>query len=153
MFCHRYAYQIVLQAREMLRAMPSLVDITVPNGEYFTVCGDVHGQVGIFSLFLFYTRRFCYSHLILTSFCYCLDRIYAEELPKNILHYFEISVLKNILKCYFLFLLMPGVLLHHKNFKLSRNVLLLDGLHVQLQGAHLAPGSTSVALFTHSISP
>ncbi|WOL12397.1 hypothetical protein Cni_G21164 [Canna indica] len=40
----RYAYQIVLQARETLRAMPSLVDITVPNGHHFTVCGDVHGQ-------------------------------------------------------------------------------------------------------------
>ncbi|XP_077226948.1 serine/threonine-protein phosphatase 5-like [Tasmannia lanceolata] len=40
----RYAYQIVLQAREMLRAMPSLVDITVSNGHHFTVCGDVHGQ-------------------------------------------------------------------------------------------------------------
>ncbi|ERN14145.1 serine/threonine-protein phosphatase 5 [Amborella trichopoda] len=40
----RYAYQIVLQAREMLRATPSLVDITVQNGDHFTVCGDVHGQ-------------------------------------------------------------------------------------------------------------
>ncbi|XP_077251067.1 serine/threonine-protein phosphatase 5-like [Tasmannia lanceolata] len=40
----RYACQIVLQAREMLRAMPSLVDITVSNGHQFTVCGDVHGQ-------------------------------------------------------------------------------------------------------------
>lgn len=40
----RYAYQIILQAREMLRAMPSLVDITVPDGHQFTVCGDVHGQ-------------------------------------------------------------------------------------------------------------
>ncbi|MQL85986.1 hypothetical protein Taro_018521 [Colocasia esculenta] len=40
----RYAYQIVLQAREMLRPMPSLVDITVADGHHFTVCGDVHGQ-------------------------------------------------------------------------------------------------------------
>lgn len=40
----RYAFQIVLQAREMLRSMPSLVDITVPVGEHFTVCGDIHGQ-------------------------------------------------------------------------------------------------------------
>ncbi|OAY84002.1 Serine/threonine-protein phosphatase 5 [Ananas comosus] len=40
----RYAFQIVLQAREMLRAMPTLVEITVPNGHHFTVCGDVHGQ-------------------------------------------------------------------------------------------------------------
>ncbi|KAL3364237.1 hypothetical protein AABB24_013146 [Solanum stoloniferum] len=40
----RYAYQIVLQTREMLRALPSLVDIVVPAGKHFTVCGDVHGQ-------------------------------------------------------------------------------------------------------------
>ncbi|KAK8939686.1 Serine/threonine-protein phosphatase 5 [Platanthera guangdongensis] len=40
----RYAYQIILQAREMLRAMSSLVDITIPDGHHFTVCGDVHGQ-------------------------------------------------------------------------------------------------------------
>ncbi|RVW98662.1 Serine/threonine-protein phosphatase 5 [Vitis vinifera] len=41
----RYAFQIVLQTREMLRALPSLVDINVPNNSHFTVCGDVHGQV------------------------------------------------------------------------------------------------------------
>ncbi|XP_030462943.1 serine/threonine-protein phosphatase 5 isoform X1 [Syzygium oleosum] len=40
----RYAFQIVLQTREMLRALPSLVDINVPHGKHFTVCGDVHGQ-------------------------------------------------------------------------------------------------------------
>ncbi|KAK8939228.1 Serine/threonine-protein phosphatase 5 [Platanthera zijinensis] len=40
----RYAYQIILQAREMLRAMSSLMDITIPDGHHFTVCGDVHGQ-------------------------------------------------------------------------------------------------------------
>ncbi|XP_031106874.1 serine/threonine-protein phosphatase 5-like [Ipomoea triloba] len=40
----RYAYQIVLQTRAMLRALPSLVDINVPEGKHFTVCGDVHGQ-------------------------------------------------------------------------------------------------------------
>ncbi|KAL5077585.1 hypothetical protein RYX36_016569 [Vicia faba] len=40
----RYAFQIVLQTKEMLQALPSLVDITVPNGKHFTVCGDVHGQ-------------------------------------------------------------------------------------------------------------
>ncbi|XP_047335066.1 serine/threonine-protein phosphatase 5-like [Impatiens glandulifera] len=50
----RYAFQIVLQTREMLRALPSLVDINVPDGKHFTVCGDVHGQffdlVNIFEL-------------------------------------------------------------------------------------------------------
>ncbi|KAH7533758.1 hypothetical protein FEM48_Zijuj04G0165700 [Ziziphus jujuba var. spinosa] len=40
----RYAFQIVLQTRELLRALPSLVDINVPEGKHFTVCGDVHGQ-------------------------------------------------------------------------------------------------------------
>ncbi|XP_050228286.1 serine/threonine-protein phosphatase 5 isoform X2 [Mercurialis annua] len=40
----RYAFQIVLQTRDMLRDLPSLVDINVPDGKHFTVCGDVHGQ-------------------------------------------------------------------------------------------------------------
>ncbi|KAL9241271.1 hypothetical protein vseg_015401 [Gypsophila vaccaria] len=40
----RYAFQIVLQTRELLRALPSLVDVTVPDGKHFTICGDVHGQ-------------------------------------------------------------------------------------------------------------
>ncbi|KAG9132064.1 hypothetical protein Leryth_022507 [Lithospermum erythrorhizon] len=40
----RYAFQILLKTREMLLAMPSLVDINVPDGKHFTVCGDVHGQ-------------------------------------------------------------------------------------------------------------
>ncbi|KAK7333599.1 hypothetical protein VNO80_30374 [Phaseolus coccineus] len=44
-FLHkRYAFQIVLQTREILQSLPSLVDIHVPNGKHFTVCGDVHGQ-------------------------------------------------------------------------------------------------------------
>ena len=33
----------------MLRALPSLVDITVPEGNHFTVCGDVHGQVDVYT--------------------------------------------------------------------------------------------------------
>lgn len=40
----RYAFQIVLQTRELLCSLPSLVDITIPDGKHFTVCGDVHGQ-------------------------------------------------------------------------------------------------------------
>ncbi|XP_026386069.1 serine/threonine-protein phosphatase 5-like isoform X1 [Papaver somniferum] len=40
----KYAYQIVLQTREMLRALPSLVDVSIAEGKHFTVCGDVHGQ-------------------------------------------------------------------------------------------------------------
>lgn len=41
----RYAYQVVLKTLDLLRSMPSLVDVDVPNGGHFTVCGDVHGQV------------------------------------------------------------------------------------------------------------
>ncbi|XP_050381257.1 serine/threonine-protein phosphatase 5 isoform X2 [Argentina anserina] len=40
----RYAFQIVLQTKDLLQKLPSLVDISVPNGNHFTVCGDVHGQ-------------------------------------------------------------------------------------------------------------
>ncbi|KAE8718491.1 Serine/threonine-protein phosphatase 5 [Hibiscus syriacus] len=50
----RYAFQIVLQMREMLQALPSLVDINVPDRSLLTVCGDVHGQfydlINIFEL-------------------------------------------------------------------------------------------------------
>ncbi|KAL9258492.1 Serine/threonine-protein phosphatase 5-like protein [Drosera capensis] len=40
----RYAFQIVLQVRDLLRSLASLVDVTVPDGKHFTICGDVHGQ-------------------------------------------------------------------------------------------------------------
>ncbi|CAI5465157.1 unnamed protein product [Closterium sp. Yama58-4] len=40
----RYAYQILFQIREQLRALPSLVDIQVPDSQHITVCGDIHGQ-------------------------------------------------------------------------------------------------------------
>ncbi len=33
-----------LQARTILKALPSLVDIPLAAGARFTVCGDVHGQ-------------------------------------------------------------------------------------------------------------
>ncbi|KAL3638278.1 Serine/threonine-protein phosphatase 5 [Castilleja foliolosa] len=50
----RYACQIVLQIRDLFRELPSLVDIKVPDGKHFTVCGDVHGQfydlINIFEL-------------------------------------------------------------------------------------------------------
>lgn len=45
LFGYRYACQIVLQIRDLMRELPSLVDIHVPDGKHFTVCGDVHGQV------------------------------------------------------------------------------------------------------------
>ncbi|KAL3875067.1 hypothetical protein ACJMK2_038005 [Sinanodonta woodiana] len=40
----KYAYQILLRVREIFMKQPSLVDITIPDGKKFTVCGDIHGQ-------------------------------------------------------------------------------------------------------------
>ena len=54
LFC-RYAFQIVLQVREIMRALPSLVDVKIPEGKHLTVCGDVHGQVR----FLLFKTRNC----------------------------------------------------------------------------------------------
>jgi len=44
----RYASKILLQTKKILKALPSLVDITVPHGKHVTVCGDVHGQVLVY---------------------------------------------------------------------------------------------------------
>ena len=35
---------MVKRVREYLKAMPSLVEINVPSGQKFTICGDIHGQ-------------------------------------------------------------------------------------------------------------
>jgi len=40
----RFATEVVLQARDVLKAHATLMDIPVPEGTHFTVCGDVHGQ-------------------------------------------------------------------------------------------------------------
>ncbi|KAJ2860000.1 Palmitoyl-protein thioesterase 1 [Coemansia aciculifera] len=40
----RYMYAILLQVEKLLRPLPTMVDITVPEGSVITVCGDVHGQ-------------------------------------------------------------------------------------------------------------
>ena len=40
----RYAFEILMQAKDVLEPLPSVVDVPVPNGAHFTVCGDVHGQ-------------------------------------------------------------------------------------------------------------
>ncbi|MBA0663942.1 hypothetical protein Goklo_004021, partial [Gossypium klotzschianum] len=95
----RYAFQIVLQMREMLQALPSLVDINVPDGSLLTVCGDVHGQfydlINIFELnglpseenpYLFngdFVDRGSFSvEVILTLFafkCMCPSAIYLAR--------------------------------------------------------------------------
>uniref|UniRef100_A0A0G4FFZ0 Serine/threonine-protein phosphatase n=1 Tax=Chromera velia CCMP2878 TaxID=1169474 RepID=A0A0G4FFZ0_9ALVE len=40
----RYAYEIVLDAINLLKQKKALNYVTVPEGKQFTVCGDVHGQ-------------------------------------------------------------------------------------------------------------
>mmetsp|Transcript_24086 Transcript_24086/g.61749 ORF Transcript_24086/g.61749 Transcript_24086/m.61749 type:complete len:494 (-) Transcript_24086:75-1556(-) len=40
----RFAFEIVLGAQRVLKELPSLVDINVPESTHITVCGDVHGQ-------------------------------------------------------------------------------------------------------------
>ncbi|XP_058801857.1 serine/threonine-protein phosphatase 5 [Phymastichus coffea] len=40
----KYAYKILLDVKALFMAQPSLVDITVPENNKFTICGDVHGQ-------------------------------------------------------------------------------------------------------------
>ena len=40
----RFAFEIVLAAKALLAAAPPVVDVPIPAGTHFTVCGDVHGQ-------------------------------------------------------------------------------------------------------------
>ncbi|XP_013413791.1 serine/threonine-protein phosphatase 5 [Lingula anatina] len=40
----KYAYQILVEVKKIFMSQASLVDITVPKGKKFTICGDVHGQ-------------------------------------------------------------------------------------------------------------
>merc|ERR1719232_787542 len=40
----RYAFQILLDARNFFMSQPTLVNITVPPENKFTICGDIHGQ-------------------------------------------------------------------------------------------------------------
>ncbi|XP_071962945.1 serine/threonine-protein phosphatase 5-like [Antedon mediterranea] len=40
----KYAYMILLQVFSVLKTLPSLCEITVPEKSKFTVCGDIHGQ-------------------------------------------------------------------------------------------------------------
>ncbi|KAJ8674519.1 hypothetical protein QAD02_005781 [Eretmocerus hayati] len=40
----KYAYKILLDVKNLFMAQPSLVDITIPDDNKFTICGDVHGQ-------------------------------------------------------------------------------------------------------------
>jgi len=40
----RYAFQILLDILKFFSSQPSLVDVSIPEGSKFTVCGDIHGQ-------------------------------------------------------------------------------------------------------------
>eukprot|EP00126_Sphaerothecum_destruens_P006007 Sdes_comp19168_c0_seq1m9948 len=40
----KYAYQILVRIKQLFSQLPSLVDIHVPDGQHFTICGDLHGQ-------------------------------------------------------------------------------------------------------------
>lgn len=40
----KHVYKIMFAIRELFTQMPTLVDITIPKGTKFTVCGDIHGQ-------------------------------------------------------------------------------------------------------------
>ena len=40
----KYIYEILMDIIPLLRSLPTLVDIDIPAGAKFTVCGDVHGQ-------------------------------------------------------------------------------------------------------------
>lgn len=40
----KFAYEILFQIHAYFKQQPTLVDIDVPDGAKFTICGDVHGQ-------------------------------------------------------------------------------------------------------------
>jgi len=40
----KYLWIILLKIKEILKALPTLVDVEVPKGKEITVCGDTHGQ-------------------------------------------------------------------------------------------------------------
>lgn len=40
----KYLIELMVRAKEILSAKPSLVDLTVEEGGRLTVCGDTHGQ-------------------------------------------------------------------------------------------------------------
>ena len=40
----KYAYKILLDVKALFESQPSLVDITIPDENKFTICGDIHGQ-------------------------------------------------------------------------------------------------------------
>jgi len=40
----KYCWTILLRVRDILKTLPTLVDLDIPKGKEITVCGDTHGQ-------------------------------------------------------------------------------------------------------------
>ncbi len=40
----RYAFQMLVDVKRYFESQPTLVDVPVPDGKKFTICGDIHGQ-------------------------------------------------------------------------------------------------------------
>lgn len=40
----KYAYRILVDIERYLQAQPTLIHVTIPDSQEFTVCGDIHGQ-------------------------------------------------------------------------------------------------------------
>jgi len=40
----RFAFQMLLDILQYFSAAPTLIDVSIPKGKKFTVCGDIHGQ-------------------------------------------------------------------------------------------------------------
>ena len=57
----RYALQILLQARNILKAEKPVVDISVPEGKHVTVCGDVRCLSALLRLHA-HTHTHTYTH-------------------------------------------------------------------------------------------
>lgn len=40
----KYVFQLLLELKAQLKALPTLVEVPIPEGTHFNVCGDTHGQ-------------------------------------------------------------------------------------------------------------
>jgi serine/threonine-protein phosphatase 5 len=125
----KYLWTLLIKVRNILKALPTLVDVEVPNGKEITVCGDTHGQyydvLNIFSIngypsadnpYLFngdFVDRGSFSVEVITCFlawkvadpnCMHLTRGNHEAKSMNNLYGFEGEVLhKYDVKTYDLF--------------------------------------------------
>ena len=39
-----FLLQILVDVKKYFESQPSLIDVDVPEGRKFTICGDIHGQ-------------------------------------------------------------------------------------------------------------